>query len=185
MRFKPAIIISQVTPDGSRREEIKLFLSDWLALTALDNHIKIQLTTLYAKEYKEEPFTIANIDSCIFGFKFNPVRSTMVIRQLGWQLEFNLEEWNSLMESKDLVDGFFLLSEYARDGVQHFYTNNYIPKCIELKVPFLYPEQYSSILPNERRAFYIRLCKEFETKMKQRILKDINKAVKRQQNENI
>lgn len=154
IRFKPVMIITHTTLDEGRKEEIKLFLSEWLALSGLKNHFNIQLSAIHMKEHKEESFAIGEIESCIFGFKFDPIiGTTLVIRQLGWEIELDSDDWNGLMKIKDFIDSFFLWSEYARDAIQKFYSEKYIPKCVELNVNYLFPEHFCSILPDDKKNF--------------------------------
>lgn len=174
-KFKPAMVITQ-TVSPERKEEIKFDMYEWLALSGLKNHIHIQLTTNHT-EAKDETFTIMGIESAMFCIQYNKHFSTvLLIRQLGWEIELDADDWTKIMDNKYLMDGFFLWSEYARGAIYGFYTKKYIPACISLKLWFLTHEQYHSVLPIEKRAFYIRLCKEFEN-MKWKLAKDINKAM--------
>lgn len=175
LKFKPALVITQ-TVSAERKEEIKFDMTEWLALSGLKNYIHIQLSTNHT-EAKDESFTIMNIESAIFCLKYDNVFSTtLVIRQLGWEIELNADEWTKLMDFKYLMDGFFLWSEYARGAIYGFYSTKYIPKCISLNVLFLAADHYHTVIPTEKKLFYIRLCKEFEN-MKWKVAKDINKAL--------
>lgn len=176
LRFKPVLLISQST-SGNRKEEIKILMTEWFALIALKNHIHLQLSTVHKEGRTEEPFTIFGVDSAVFAFKFSTCTYTsMVIRQYGWEVDIDVEDWTKFMDKKDMIDGFFLWSEYARDSIYQFYIR-YLRKCLELNVVLLTPEQYSSILIKDKNGFYQRLCVEFEKNMKCRLEMDINKAM--------
>lgn len=177
LRFKPTLVITQ-TLSAERKEEIKFDMTEWLALSGMKNHIHIQLYSKHIGEEKlQESFTISNIDSAMFCFKYDTqFNNTLIIRQLGWEIEMDGDDWTKLMDMKHLINGFFLWSEYARDAIYGFYVTKYIPKCVSLNTSFLSPEEYVPVLPKEKKSFYIRLCKEFES-MKWKVAKDINKAL--------
>lgn len=175
LQFKPSLIITQ-SSSIDRKEEVKFDISDWLSLSGLKNHIHIQLSTNHT-ESKTETFTIANIESAIFCMQYHKnFNTTLLIRQLGWEVELDGEEWTKIMETKNFIDGFFLWSEYARNTIYEFYTSTYIPACIKLNVWHLSDENYHTVLPKIKKTFYLRLCKDFEI-MKCKIKKDINKAM--------
>lgn len=177
-KFKPALVITQTT-SKERKEEIKFDMIEWLALSGLKNYINIQLSSNHA-EAKTETFKVINIETAMFFFKYEThFSSTLLIRQLGWEIELDLDDWTKIMDIKYLMEGFFLWSEFARNEIWRFYTTKYIPACIKLNVWFLSNDQYHTVLPIEKKSFYKRLCKEFEN-MKCKVSKDINKALNTQ-----